>query len=279
MKEKAKELITRWQSPELQTFHLELKEWLVNGTFQGNSSPFGRIGERWDFRGYDFSQHRFVKHGYFENVDLALINFTHCRFEKSKFINTLFEKSTFYDFSEHDCVFDHCLFIKSSLRLSGLGHGGSKYMQTLFEKCQFRSISGIRAEFTQCKFLNNDLKGTQFGASSFEDCIFTGKVHDVWFNGGYVVPDGEQTFGKAKPNPMTVSFEDAELSWPVFRKGCDLSKVILPKKGNHYRFDRWQERLEHVASIVSTWTESEARKAVLQEVNDYLVFLFFRNNM
>ncbi|MGL6195144.1 MAG: hypothetical protein ACRC2T_10025 [Thermoguttaceae bacterium] len=109
--------------------------------------------------------------------------------------------------------------------------------------------------------------GTEFGSSSFEDCVFTGKVKNVWFRGGYIVPEDEIKFGKPKPNPMTISFEDAELLCPTFSVGCDLSKVILPKKGVYYRFDRWKERLDHVASIVSEWPESEDRKKVLQWVD------------
>ena len=266
---KHNKLVTRWQNPDLAMFHYHFPGSLDWGTFQGNTSPFGQIDERWDFRGFDFRQQRFLSKCNFENVDFSFCDFTHCRFEECKLTNTVFEKAVFYSFSEHGCVFDHCKFFKSSFHHCYLGYDGSKYVDCVYEKCQFRRTSYMRAEFTKCQFHNNNLNGTEFGSSSLADCVFTGKVKNVWFRGGYIDPSDENKFGKAKPNPMTVSFEDAELLEMTYTMECDLSKAVLPQNGRYYKFEHWKERLEHVASIVSTWPESEERKKILFYVEVY----------
>ena len=90
------------------------------------------------------------------------------------------------------------------------------------------------------------------------DTAFAGKLHDVWFRGGFPYQSSLQNFGTPRKNTMLrVSFEDAVLSWVTFSDDCDLSTVTLPSTGCYRLYDRWNERLEYATSALAGWPQDD----------------------
>ncbi|MBS0261467.1 MAG: pentapeptide repeat-containing protein, partial [Planctomycetes bacterium] len=152
---------------------------------------------------------------------------------------------TFYEFTDWGNRFDRCSFGHAIFRQAALGFGMSVFAGCVFQRGNFRGAIFKRPEFDQCQFLSCDFRGVDFDASSFVDCAFVGKLNGAWFRGGYGYPELSESYGRARQNNMLrVSWAAAKIWQVTFSDECDLSTVILPTDGKHFRYDRWPERVE-----------------------------------
>ena len=256
---------------------------LRKGRFRAELSPFGRFNGRWDFRGCHFSSgdFRFIQNSKLTDVDFSESDFSHVRVGHCVLNNVLFENAKFADSNIADSDLFNCVFTSCSIVWSSLGvktypssfidkiTGTSKivrYQDCVFEKCKLKNTSFSRASFFNCKFLNNQFKRTDFGVSSFDNCLFTGKVEDVTFRGDDDPFDIYLNKSSVLPNPMKVSFENAELLSVEYSFNCDLSKVVMPLTGNYVRINDLGKRLNHALSVISQWSESENKNKLIQKI-------------
>ena len=163
------------------------------------------------------------------------------------FVDSLFSKTIFNTIAEHGNVFQNCTFKDVSFKKAVLGYDSSHYTNCCFENVCFGAF--IKPQFKECSFIDCDFNNVDFMASNFENCVFSGKLDNVWFRGNFPSISLRKQFGEAKQNKMlNVSFEKAIMHDVTFSDNCDLSTIILPQHGHYLFFDNWDERLDAISA-------------------------------
>lgn len=161
------------------------------------------------------------------------------------FADSLFARTIFNAIAEHGNVFQNCTFKDINFRDAVLGYDSSRYIGCRFENVCFGTF--IKPQFKECSFINCDFYSVDFMASCFENCVFSGKLDNVWFRGNFPTKSLQKEFGYAKPNKMlNVSFEKATMHDITFSDNCDLSTIVLPTHGHYLFFDNWDEQLNAI---------------------------------
>lgn len=213
-------------------------------------SPFGKVADLEDFRGYSFAKNT-IKNLEINNVDFSYANFSCVRFEGCTFKNVSFNQANMEGFKDHGNVFESCSFKSTNLSNSSLGFDGSVYRDCTFEKTSFSRVSFSCSDFVHCGFIHVNLNNIDFDASSFEDCVFEGRLESVWFCNGFRFPEDAKRFQTPKTNSMKrVSFENAELLDIMYVGGVDLRSVILPSVGNYRFYENWIFRLDRLSKEI-----------------------------
>jgi hypothetical protein len=266
-------LKSRWfESQEASSALGRIKQILNSGgILKKEHTPFGVIENSLsDFRGLDLNGLK-IKGFKTENSDFSNSNFNNSWIEKSTFINVKFDRVDFTEISDSGNLFNKATFFNCNFNKAGIGYEGSQYLNCIFDNSIFTKAVFIRSEFNNSQFINCKLKGVDFNASSFEKCIFIGKLDAVWFRGGYSLSSDIKEFGKAKKNQMLdVSFEKAILEGVNFSNECDLSRVTPPVTGNYQIFNDWKDRLEYLKTKIADWPVSQKKEAEIF-ANSYLV--------
>jgi len=239
------------------------------GDIPATISPFPEVDNLIDLRGFPFKFAFNIKSCKFKNTDLSYCSLENGWIEKSHFINIRFDDAILENLSDHGNSFEQVSFARSILTGSVLGYNGSKYIKCKYYRALLIGAGSIRAEFNYCIFDHCIIKGVDFNATSFENCKFIGKVVDVWFHGGfpreplgykwaYGFPTREEKYGKPRKNRMlNVDFSEAELWDLTLSDGCDLSTIILPKKGNYRLYSHWRKRLIGLWLASLKWPRKE----------------------
>jgi uncharacterized protein YjbI with pentapeptide repeats len=260
----SKNLVTRWEENSIariasqKIFQLTQK----GGRLFQEYSPFGLLETNMiDCRGF-VTHGKPVKNSEFENVDFSYSNFKSTWIEKSIFKKCTFEAVDFSEIADHGNQFKDCTFLSCRFNKAAIGYSGSKFSNLVFDNCNFTMTVFIRAEFSNSKFNQCRLKGIDFNASSFEDCVFKGVLEDVWFRGEFPLSSDVKEFGKPKKNEMrNVSFESADLIDVTFSDNCNLSSVKIKNDGNYLKYDNWKKRLTWLKSKVASWENSKRKEA------------------
>ncbi len=253
-----KKLQERWSAQDIKRVASALRS---GGEIAESLSPFGRHEERIDLRGFPMPAPVRIENATLVGVDLSATELSPLWMEHCQLKNVLFDHAKLDGFSDQGNRFESCRFLGTSFVGGRLGYQGSQYHGCTFEKCKFTTAGGIRAEFYGCRFTDCKLKGVDFEASAFEDCIFEGKLADVWFRGGYPYEGYERKFGTPKTNQMkNVSFAGAELELVAFSNDCDLTTVVLPEQGEYRKYDRWARRLLRLKDEANGWEEPDRKE-------------------
>jgi uncharacterized protein YjbI with pentapeptide repeats len=219
-------------------------------------SPFGLFEGRLDLRGLRMPPPVRIVAVPLKGVDLGSAELTPPWMEHCLLEDVRFNAASLDGLSDQGNRFERCRFVGTSLVGAHLGYQGSQYYGCTFERCNFHKGGGIRAEFYGCRFADCRLKGMDFQASVFEDCVFEGLLEDVWFRGAYEYPEDERKYGTPKKNRMTnVSFAKARLDLCDFTNDCDHSTVTMPESGEYRRYDRWSKRLVRLQVQAERWDE------------------------
>ncbi|UUC44158.1 pentapeptide repeat-containing protein [Flavobacterium cerinum] len=253
-------LFKRWEADkDSVTCHEKIVKKLQSGSILSETeTPFKVLVNGYlDYRGIHIGGQT-IKKNKLKNIDFSESYFAGAWIEKSEFINCIFDKTDFTDFSDHGNIFKDSLFQNCKFSKAVIGYDGTKFENCIFRNCDFTRTNHIRTEYNNCQFLNCKLKGFDYGASSFEDCVFEGKVEDVWFRGGFQHPIQLSEFGKPRPNKMkNVSFEHAELIDLTISDNCDLSTVKVPDDGNYLLLGNWKTRLERLDFCLESLTDND----------------------
>ncbi|UUC44159.1 pentapeptide repeat-containing protein [Flavobacterium cerinum] len=239
-------LFKRWEADkDSVTCHEKIVKKLQSGSILSETeTPFKVLVNGYlDFRGIHIGG-LVIKKNKLKNIDFSESYFAGAWIEKTEFIDCIFDKTDFTNFSDHGNIFKGVLFERCKFTKAAMGYNGSKYENCIFRNCDFTRSVHTRTEYNNCEFINCKLKGIDFSGSSFEDCVFEGKIEDVWFRGGFPLQSDDSYFGKPRPNKMkNVSFEHAELIDLAISDNCDLSTIKMPLEGNYLLLDDWRERL------------------------------------
>ncbi len=162
----------------------------------------------------------------FQNCDFSFSNFDNLRIERCQFINCIFVSVYCRDLYEIGNVFNHCTFQKVDFRRALIGNENSKFNDCIFENCNFTSCSFYSPQFTNISFVNCNLRELDFAGSSFENCLFEGKMSYVLFRGD------DPRFNLKNPgyrkNQMNrVSFEKLDFNFLGFSDDCNLDYLKL----------------------------------------------------
>ncbi len=127
---------------------------------------------------------------------------------------------------------DHVTFTNADLKdanwgLDGLD--GPVISNVEFVNCDLRGSTYGHPRFLNCHWIRCNLLDVKFRGSRFEHCSFVGLLDKVWFRGWY--RDSDPRIAGLR-NPMTgVDFSAAELRWPAFTHGIDLTSCKFPSEG------------------------------------------------
>jgi fluoroquinolone resistance protein len=253
---------TRWASTAENQIALKRIFSLVSigGHLDFHYSPFEAVEGLIDLRGIDFHGQKWQS-VHVELADFSQSSHNGCWIEHCNFQSCRFERSDFTTATDHANTFLRCRFINAKFNGASIGDRGSKFINCLFEKCNFARAIFIRAEFDNCQFVNCNFRGIDFSGSSFNACSFSGQLSNVWFRGGFPLPEIEKQFGVPRKNRMSnVSFAEARLTGVTFSNECDLSTIVIPKEGNYRRYSGWKKRLEKLSSEAINWQNGEKRE-------------------
>lgn len=163
------------------------------------------------------------------DVDLVGIDFTGAslpswRFHGSRIQDCVFDQAQCVDWRLWATDVEHCQFVGASLRQALVGSWDlgrwNRWQHVDFTGADFRAIASWAADFEKCVFDNTKLTGVQFDQCQFVDCIFSGLLRDVRFD-GRVLPD------RREPRPLQhVDFANARFDGVEFL-GYRLDAVSL----------------------------------------------------
>ena len=113
----------------------------------------------------------------------------------------------------------------------------TEYHDCDFSQSKMHKCSGTFPLFENCRFERVVIDDVNFDGSRFTDCVFSGKLQDVYFHGLYIAPKMEgywQPPRKIFANPMkNVDFSHCSVDGLEFTVDIDLSSVILPNEDDH----------------------------------------------
>ncbi len=260
----SKELISRWSQGVGASAQVAIVRSLQKQDPIVALSPFESVGNRADFRGFSAGTLSGISGAELSGIDLSLGNLAGVRLTDCTIRNVDFNQTSMKNLVDEKNRYENCDFQRTSFLGAQLGVGRSQFVGCAFNRCDFSGIRFNVVEFDKCVFDSCKLEGVDFGASSFADVTFIGRLGDVWFRGRD--PFLEFSSGPAaqcRKNEMTgVSFAQAELWDVTFSDNCPLSTVILPNDGDHHFFDRWPDRLNSALATIATWDDSLASNYV-----------------
>lgn len=264
---------TRWQDGDGKQFVDRLVFMGRSGNgFGVSESPFGLTeAGLLDFRGLCLPETAELRRVSFGPADFGSSSWGRIWLERSRFDRADFAGASFQMIGDHGNEFLSCRFSRTSFREGVLGYRGSRYVSCAFDGADFARALFVRPEFDDCEFRDCKLNGCDFNGASFERCRFLGEVRNVWFRGGFALPDDVSSFGVPRANCMTcVDFWGACLHETTFSNGCDLSSVKLPTDGSHGLFGQWSQRLRILTESARSWS-AEARVAGIGFATIHLV--------
>ncbi|MGV3629199.1 MAG: pentapeptide repeat-containing protein [Betaproteobacteria bacterium] len=257
------DLVKRWDAADAMAETKILLSELQGSTRSAfKKSPFGEINGLVDLRGFPFHAASKIVGKSFEGLDLSAASFEGVWLQECALKDVRFDYANLKEFKDHGNRFEGCSFVKSSFIGAGLGYRKTLYSECLFEESDFRKSTFLAARLQSCRFVNAKLKGIDFYASTFDACVFLGRLENVWFRGGYPSLRDIVEFGDAEPNLMRhVSFAGAELLAVNFTGGCDLSSVTLPMSDDYRLYGDWHSRLLRLSGDSSKWSAAVQKEA------------------
>ena len=220
----------------------------------GVISPFGKFGDREDFRGLPLPEAMRLWRVRLEGVDFTGADLRGIRATGTTFEDCIFDEADLSSAVQLEVTFNDCSFVRTNLYGAAFGADGACYRRCVFDSAVFTGALFTRPEFFDCSFQSCKLRRIDFNMSRFERCRFSGKLHDVRFNGHFDDASLHQEFfGPAQPNRMTeVDFSEATFKYVAFDNDCDLSTVTPPADDWHVFLPDLGRALDCVESKLPT---------------------------
>lgn len=178
-----------------------------------------------------------------------------------------FSRRRFEDFATEgstlvDCDFSRCRFEGGYL---------DDARQSIFRRCRFdrsamRPLLFGPSRFESCSFEGMKLADWRPESAEFVDCRFSGRFDGVIFSAIPQPPNDRpermipwRTRNEFRGN----DFSRADLRFPDFRWGVDVTANTWPSGPDYLYLERWQERLERALAAVARWEEDDLRERAL----------------
>lgn len=288
-----------WNTPEGVQRANEIVARLSNGDVPGATNLLDKFEDKWDLRGFDFS----LRPG-----DVPFAHYHSDGFILPKWGNTyrdivignadlshsLFAFADWYDCEFRDCKIEHadltyssfkgCSFRKVRFANCWIGNllgGVTEKNLGVFEDVEFvnghfTSATFSYPRFERCRF-KCDIGHVDFHGSQFYDCVFTGALSAVDFNGKADPGPGEEFMaGRPIPfNPMkNVDFSKARFK-PTFMSvsfsgDMDLRDCKFPVKGDVFLVQNCHEVFAEVARRIEMEWNSLMKEKGVENAGFYL---------
>lgn len=256
---KKKELIDRWETDsEWISKRIEIQGEIIDKSIKKDYVKA-------DLRGIKFAKTDrhvpWIEGKAFNEIDFSYADLSRCTFVNCKFIKCTFYYCKFSNITEKQCEFIDCIFLKG--RMSGwIGCSESYYRNVVFKQMNLGGLQMDYPDFENCIFENCNLKRVDFNGAFVNGVQFIGEVSDVWFRGksgtlDLVIPKDLDKERAYKQNPMIADFSQAFISYTLFTDGCDLSRTVLPKDGEHYLIEDISRVKEFVERFCASLEENE----------------------
>lgn len=256
---KKKELIDRWETDsEWINKRIEIQREIIDNSIK---KDYIKV----DLRGIKFAKTDrhvpLVEGKAFHEIDFSYADLSRCIFVKCKFIKCTFYDCKFTNITEKQCEFVDCIFCKGRMS-GGIGYSESYYRNVVFKQMNLGGLQMDYPDFDNCTFENCNLKRVDFNGALINEVKFIGEVSDVWFRGksatlDLVIPKDFNKERAYKINPMAADFSQAFISYTLFTDGCDLTRAVLPKDGNHYLIGDICKVKEFVEKFCASLEENE----------------------
>jgi uncharacterized protein YjbI with pentapeptide repeats len=234
------ELRARWKTADGSALRAQVREWLGKGgrAPKGIELHEGRIDLRGiELMGLDRSVPGQGTRGSardvmltgvrWRRIDFSGANLQHLRLFSSTVEDCLFEDTPCDDLRLWDTTVTDSSFAKAKLRHSAIGTWHEKkrnrWRNVSFDAADLSNASAEACELSGVSFRGARLNGMDFSQAQVVDCVFTGKMKDVLF-------DGRKLPERADPAALRrVEFRDAVFDEVEFR-GCLFDEVRLPNQ-------------------------------------------------
>jgi uncharacterized protein YjbI with pentapeptide repeats len=163
-------------------------------------SPFGNTetGAK-DYRGVSFAQ-RTISNLEINDADFSASDLRHLRVDGCAFRNCSFERAILTELVTRASRFDECRFGKADL--------------SVFNGAKLARVGFLNAVFTNVSFDGKDWSHTDFRASGFWNCSFSGVLKDIIFRGSYLFPYQMEISGEPRRTGLhNVDFTKADFHW------------------------------------------------------------------
>jgi uncharacterized protein YjbI with pentapeptide repeats len=191
-------------------------------------------------------------------------------FENEKVFREDFSGRKLDQFCALGSRFESCTFQRMQIEDASFGAGRQ---QSLYVDCSFDGSRmynwGGRARFVRCSFRNVKLRESFCFNVELIDCIFTGQLKGVVFN-GRPLPGQRGILGLKRNEFHGNDFSGAELVDVDFRTGIDLGKQVLPSGPDYLYLADAKSSLQRARREALDWPASEVRRVVLIWINSTL---------
>jgi uncharacterized protein YjbI with pentapeptide repeats len=113
----------------------------------------------------------------------------------------------------------------------GRGDKPTEYVGRVFDGCRLSNVIPRRPAFIGCSFRKAWLKTFICHEAEFVDCVFSGVLKGVVFNG---TPSSTDKLGRTRNTYRGNDFTEAELRDVSFRGGIDLDSQRLPTDSEYF---------------------------------------------
>ncbi len=164
-------------------------------------------------------------------------------------------------FSAEGCRFEGCRFDGAVIESASLGAGRrvSEYVGCSFHGAKLRMVPGGCARLVDCTFEETLIEGWFCFAVEVVDCVFTGRLKKVVFNGS-VPPEKEDVVGRSSNQFEGNDFSRAALIDVGFRTGIDLTRQQLPAGNAYVYLDDAAKAVRRARIAFNSWEDPELKK-------------------
>jgi hypothetical protein len=157
------------------------------------------------------------------------------------------------------------------IRVTGGGLGGGKrptvYQECVFDGARLQNVIPGRASFVSCSFRDVTITDLRCHSAEFVDCVFSGQLKTVIFNGRVTNPDPE--LGRSVNAFQGNDFREADLRDVEFRTGIDLDRQLLPDGPEYLLVREAAVVLEEAWKAANTWPPGDDRRDALVDLDGY----------
>ena len=200
-----------------------------------------------------------------ERVDLAGASISNSVWEKAGFKDVVLSRADVREVAFGSGKMEGVSFQEADLRGASWGfegRAGPVLTDCDFSGADMRQTAYAHPYFRRCQFIQARLDEVDFRGARFEDCVFAGRLSDVWFRERF--RDSNPLVARLR-NPMkNVDFSMAELEFVSFLD-LDLTSCKLPEEG-HMKVPRPRAVFQRALRIVETEWSGRARG----QASDYL---------
>lgn len=187
---------------------------------------------------------------------------------RARLVGADFSGRKLVEFASEGSRLERCRFDGTKIDYAVLGSGGrlSEYVGCTFDGARIRFGPAGTCRFVGCSFREVDLRDWFCFRVELVDCVFSGRLRKVVFNGRPVTSD-RPSARRVRNEFRGNDFSQAELIDVSFRTGIDLTEQQLPTGPDYIYVANAEAALPRVRDEVTRWPDPEQRRLAMVLVN------------